>query len=177
MPGNRTHDAIGSLAAPAVALVALQLSHGDLSIAAAAGAGELIGTIWLSPDLDLTSATIDERWGGWFGRMFWKPYDLLIPHRSIISHGFGFGILIRLAYIAAFWLFWAKLLDLVGVRLLMTITEGVIQWISSHPHIAVSLLIGLVLSETIHTVTDHVSTGFKRSQFHSHHHWKSPKRK
>jgi uncharacterized metal-binding protein len=170
VPGNKVHDAIGSMAAPVVALAALQISHGNVATAIAAGIGELAGTIWLSPDLDLTSATIDERWGGWFGRAVWMPYDKLIPHRSIISHGFGVGILLRLLYICAFVFAIAKVLELVGVVMVMNILKGVAQWMVTNPHISVSLLAGLVLSETIHTVTDYASTGFKRSKFNRHHH-------
>jgi uncharacterized metal-binding protein len=169
MPGNRVHDAIGSFAAPAIALAALQLSHGDVAVAVAAGVGELIGTLWLSPDLDLTSATIDQRWGGRLGRLVWAPYDKLIPHRSIISHGFGIGILLRLLYIGAFVFAIAKVLELIGVVVVMDISKGVVQWMVTNSRISVSLLVGMILSETIHTVTDYLSTGFKRSRFHGHH--------
>ncbi len=55
----------------------------------------LFSGFWLSDDLD-TNSLAYKRWGAF--RWLWWPYQKLVPHRSWVSHGIGFGPLFRVAY-------------------------------------------------------------------------------
>lgn len=60
------------------------------------GAGYLIGTFFLSPDLDLRHSKPSKRWKAL--RVVWKPYQKLSRHRGI-SHLPLLGSLTRLGYL------------------------------------------------------------------------------
>ncbi len=62
---------------------------------ALAGLGILLGSIWLSPDLDMARTLPMRRWGPL--RVLWWPYAGLFAHRGV-SHHFLLGPLSRVAY-------------------------------------------------------------------------------
>ncbi len=175
MPGAKTHDAIAlasSVVIAPISYMALAV-RGDTPIEAAAGAGlligaHLIGSFWLSPDLDIDSA-IDNRWGPLF--WIWRPYMWAVPHRHRIFSHSGISGLLRIAY-----LYLIVCLMLITAMLLATwfgatpswpairtLNEWVLGLIINHPREAGLIAIGIVLSDLIHTATDHVST-FSRRQ-------------
>lgn len=97
MPGSRTHDIGGALTAPvfgwgsyAAGYVATGNAREAFLIGATVTAAHLVGTFYLSPDLDLDS-TIYKRWGGL--RWVWLPYKNLVKHRSSWSHSVVGGLL------------------------------------------------------------------------------------
>ncbi len=61
-----------------------------------AGISFLLGGLWLSPDLDISSKPL-KRWG--FLKILWWPYRKFIPHRSIFSHGPFLGTALRIIYL------------------------------------------------------------------------------
>lgn len=97
MPTGRTHDAITWFLTPPVFYATWQLTHSWTDAALAAGAFAFAGLMF-SGDLDLKS-TQYHRWG--LLRWIWKPYQLLVPHRSTLSHGITLGPAVRLAYLTA----------------------------------------------------------------------------
>jgi hypothetical protein len=94
---GRNHDRAILFASPLVLVVGCW-QFGELGIIA--GASHLLRGLYLSPDLDLISRPY-KRWG--VLRFIWLPDQRLIPYRSPLSHAPVLGLLLRLAYLAA-WL-------------------------------------------------------------------------
>src|SRR5690348_11867705 len=97
MPNGRTHDAVTWFLAAPVGYAAWAVAH-DAAAAVVAGVGFAFAGPMFSGDLDLPSSQY-RRWGRL--RWIWKPYQWLVPHRSVVSHGILLGPLGRLAYLAA----------------------------------------------------------------------------
>ncbi|WP_243095591.1 DUF2227 family putative metal-binding protein [Thermus thalpophilus] len=108
---GRSHERLTTLflgfTAPAVALSA----SAPLEAAVGYLAGGFVGTLFLSPDIDLPESRPSRRWGPLSA--LWAPYRLLHPHRGA-SHSWVYGPLSRLAYLA---LLAASVLALFGVDL------------------------------------------------------------
>jgi|HigsolmetaAR201D_1030396.scaffolds.fasta_scaffold27330_1 uncharacterized metal-binding protein len=173
MPLAQTHDKIGGITAlilfPASSI--LLQRYGSLGIeealrdGAILTAAHLFGTYFLSPDLDTDSA-IDKRWGPL--RIIWRPYTVVVPHRAIWSHS-GLSGLLRLIYLAIMLigLLWA----LSGALVLIGINNPsyhirFVNWLQSvifdHPRTSALIGFGVVISDLVHTIADHISTEGKR---------------
>ncbi len=87
---GRTHDLINLTALP----VFFYFLPKELYIPF--GAGYLVGTFFLSPDIDLPNSKPTRRWK--LLRCLWIPYQSLSRHRGI-SHMPVIGSLLRLAYL------------------------------------------------------------------------------
>lgn len=173
MPLARTHDMIGGVAAlilfPATAILIQRYTSASTQEALRDGAiltgAHVFGTYWLSPDLDTDSA-IDDRWG--IFKVIWFPYTLVVPHRAIWSHS-GLSGILRVLYLAMMiiGLLWA----LSGSLVLMGISDPayhrtfvnwVQQFVFDNPRIAGLIAAGVVFSDLLHTIADHISTEGKR---------------
>jgi uncharacterized metal-binding protein len=110
--------------------------------------GCLTGLI-VSPDLDVDDGfigfhfirSIFGRFPAWLYQMFWKPYALLVPHRSFFSHSI-FGTFFRLMYIMA-------------IPLVVCLWLGIPM-----PYLSIDALWfvgGLFLSDLLHVAMDYVS--------------------
>ena len=97
MPNGHTHDAVTWFLVTPVAGAAWCVAH-DGPGAAIAALGFAFAGLMFSGDLDLPSSQY-RRWGRL--RWIWKPYQWLVPHRSVVSHGILLGPLGRLLYLAA----------------------------------------------------------------------------
>ena len=95
MPGHKTHDMIGTLSIIPISGASLGLGY-SLQTTIVLDIGILLGTYFLSPDLDLYSR-IYRRWG--ILRFIWLPYQKLIKHRSWISHSGPLSGTIRFLYL------------------------------------------------------------------------------
>lgn len=96
MPSGRTHDAVTWLMATPVALSCWYVGQ-DGGGAALAAVSFTFAGLMFGGDLDVPSCQY-RRWGKL--RWLWKPYQWVVPHRSIISHGLFLGLLGRLLYVA-----------------------------------------------------------------------------
>jgi len=173
MPLAHTHDKIGGVAAlllfPATAILLQRYTLASTQEALRDGAivtgAHLIGTYWLSPDLDTDSA-IDDRWGVF--KAIWWPYNLVVPHRALWSHS-GLSALLRVLYLVVMivGLLWAlsSTLVLLGVSD-PAYHRAFVQWfqqlIFANPRSAGLVAVGVVFSDLLHTVADHLSTEGKR---------------
>jgi uncharacterized metal-binding protein len=194
MPDGLTHDRIAVAASPVLAVAAIAAQHwgGRPPLEALMGgllltASHLACSHWLSPDLDLGSALIDERWG--VLRPIWWPYERLIPHRHWLSHS-GFSAVLRLAY-----LFLALNLVLAAMALVI-LAEGALvglfvadiagsarifaflfeQYVSvstagrallgEHPAEAAAVAIGAIAADLLHTGADRIDTARKLRRRH-----------
>ena len=149
---GRDHDRatlIGCVPAGLLAGFWLGWSLGVLTAAAFAWGG-----LWLSPDLDTRSRAL-KRWGplGWI----WRPYRMLIPHRSLFSHGPLIGTGLRLGWILTVVIVaWFGLAALPGWS---SPTPGealplVLAWLQKHPGPLLAVLLGLETSVWLHLILD-----------------------
>ena len=198
MPSGATHDKIAVAVSPlAAGITSATLAWGLHAPPLSALFGGLILTAshlacsnWLSPDLDLGSSEIDERWGRL--RFIWRPYDRAVPHRHWMSHS-GFSVLGRLLY-----LYLALNLILLGVGVVMllqalliglfvsgtptgqavaswlvnqylVLSSGGVRLVLSYPQVALLVIIGAVLSDALHSISDVISTALKRRRHKRHH--------
>lgn len=161
MPNATTHDRIGLLATAPISAVAL-MAGGPVA-AVCVTAGHVVGTYWLSPDLDLTEAGshIDNRWGPL--RFIWIPYGRMIEHRSLLSHS-GVSAVLRLAYVAAWVEFGLALLHMAGLVDFHTVNAGVAQFIDHNRAACLWFVAGLIMADVVHVLADKVSTALKRSK-------------
>jgi uncharacterized metal-binding protein len=169
MPGARTHDIITLVtAAGGAAAYGLYAPQPDLVHAAIFTGTYLFAGFACAGDLDIDSAQY-RRWGPL--RFIWFPYQKIVPHRSWVSHGMIAGGLIRALYLAlVFFCLSATWLLIYGQlqgteaaqQAAKTQIEAVKAFLADYPtHIGVGLA-GFILAGAVHTVTDAVSTWFKR---------------
>lgn len=94
MPNARTHDAITYAIIPFTFLAA-EMYWGDHATSAMATVAMVFSGLMFGPDLDLDSKPY-RRWGPL--KFLWKPYQVALPHRSMLSHGPILGTIIRIVY-------------------------------------------------------------------------------
>lgn len=119
-------------------LVGGALTFAALTLAGAPEAGILIGSgcvvgIVLTPDLDMPRGPI-------LWRLYWKPYELAIAHRSVYSHAPILGTFGRFAY-------------LVLPALLILAAAGIVIPDSIWP-VLLKVFAGLCVSDTLHAILD-----------------------
>lgn len=123
MPDGRVHTLTTIVLSGVLAYASYRVGYPVAQVAALAG-GCLSGLL-LSPDLDVDRGSISmshaQRLGGCFVGMLWailwKPYALLIPHRSPLSHFPLIGTAIRLAYVTLIGLLIIAALRITGANL------------------------------------------------------------
>ena len=120
--GRRHDQSIWILSLPLGIAVGLVLGWAAALITAASC---LAGGLWLSPDLDTRSNAL-RRWGA-LGFLWW-PYRLLIPHRSLWSHGPLLGTTARLGVL----LTWGLIVTLAVPALSPAMLLTAIQRTKSH---------------------------------------------
>ncbi len=95
MPNANAHDTITLTLVPFTYLGAEMYWGGDHIMSGIATLAMLFAGLMFGPDLDLQSRPYS-RWGPL--RFIWKPYQVALPHRSVLSHGPVLGTIIRIAY-------------------------------------------------------------------------------
>ena len=106
------------------------------------------GGLWLSPDLETRSNAL-RRWGA-LGFLWW-PYRLLIPHRSLWSHGPFLGTTVRLGVLLTWCLIATLAIPALSPGMLLTELQ---QLMRQHPQEFIALLVGLEGSAWIHLILD-----------------------
>ncbi len=137
LPSGRVHETVNLLALPA-AVYFLPEPLPKLPFAA----GYLIGTFWLTPDLDLATSRASRRWG--ILRILWLPYAWLFPHRGL-SHRPLLGALTRVLYLASLAGIGLFLLDHLGYKLQFefSLSNG---WLS--------FFAGVLIADAVHLLLD-----------------------
>ncbi len=175
MASGRTHETINlSVFAAAAAGYAYARAQGltaefDLLFAPetllAFSVSYLVGTFFVTPDLDLAENPMQARnnWG--LLGLLWVPYGALFSHRGL-SHSWIIGPLTRLIYMALLALAfgWAasELAPHFGYRLAFEAQVG-----ESWPQLSFGALVGYYLSQWLHLVADGIQPD---------HAWKARKR-
>lgn len=145
MASGKTHTRTNLVAIGALAIATPFI---DIDVPLVFLIGALIGTFWLSPDLDLKSSAY-YHWGPLRG--LWLPYLKFIPHRSPLSHFPVLSDAIRIAYLG------------LPIALLLTFTsyeDAAKTWVDEN---GLAFFFGLVFATTLHTGLDYMSTFFKRA--------------
>jgi len=166
MPSGRTHDRITLWGLPLITSLAFfHTQSGNLTLIMAGA--YLFSGLMFGPDLDLYSRQY-QRWG--YLRWIWLPYQKVLRHRSIFSHGLLIGTTLRVVYLGL-WLAFMGIFVLGvahliwGVELtwqqLVTATrrsllQNTAEWFY--------LLLGLELGAMSHSVSDWSSSTYKRLQ-------------
>ncbi|MGI0480907.1 metal-binding protein [Geminocystis sp. CENA526] len=96
MPSGKTHDRITWYSLPLVIIVFGIITR-QLSSTLLASVGFVFSGLMFGPDLDIYSVQF-KRWG--VLRFIWLPYQKQLKHRSIISHGFIIGTIVRVLYLS-----------------------------------------------------------------------------
>ncbi|MGQ9463979.1 MAG: DUF2227 family putative metal-binding protein [Candidatus Fervidibacter sp.] len=137
LPSGRVHETVNLIALPPM-LYFLPESLPKLPFAA----GYLVGTFWLTPDLDLTTSRPLRRWG--VLRLFWLPYAWLFPHRGL-SHRPFLGALTRVLYLASLAGLGLWALDSLGYHFQLNLPLGQ-GWLS--------LFAGILSADLLHLILD-----------------------
>lgn len=158
MAAGKTHDIINLLVLP-VAVYYLQPEnlYGFL-------AGYLIGTFFLSPDNDIYHSSPNKRWK--FLKFIWKPYTKIFSHRGV-SHVPVLGSITKLLYLLTILIMVLALLfpiiKLIKPDIVKNLNFSYVDLKNYliHP-LSISFLIGLILSEIIHVITDVIYSALKK---------------
>lgn len=149
MAMGKTHDLIAWALTPAVLAGSYLLpsayeSFPDFGNTAwSVAVGHLLGSLFLSPDIDLPQSDISQRWRRI--KFFWVPYQALVPHRSPLSHSVLLGTAIRMAYLFA----------PVAVMLQFTgYMEEAIALVQQHSQLVKGLVWGVECGAIVHLLTD-----------------------
>lgn len=171
MPSGRTHDRITLWNLPAVTVLSLFVTKSSELTLIVSG-GFLFSGLMLSPDLDLNSLPF-KRWG-WL-RWIWIPYQKLVRHRSIFSHGLVIGTTLRVIYLAC----WAMVVGGLGVMVIAVLGDNSWSWQDWATQIArsqrlplaslfqyraqyIALFLGLELGAIAHILSDWTISTYKK---------------
>lgn len=164
MPSGRTHDRITLWSLPVVTGATLALTRrSDLTLIVSGGF--LFSGLMFSPDLDLHSRPF-KRWG-WL-RWIWLPYQKAMRHRSVFSHGFAIGTLVRVLYLTV-WIVGLVLLSVVVVEFFQDVSwswrrlaDDVAQTFIRYRVEWFAAFVGLELGAMSHSLSDWSGSAYKR---------------
>lgn len=168
MASGKTHDKVTVIMSPFVAaivfLINLSFNSEIVSSTIVTSLGVVVymfGGYMFSGDIDVKSRETN-RWGPF--KFIWYPYQKLFSHRSIFTHGFILGPIIRLLYIYVIYLMigaWFYSLDLISLS-----TKEIIQatyvLIGENKQISFNIIFALFLGSGLHTTTDLIYSFFKK---------------
>ncbi|WGT67007.1 metal-binding protein [cyanobacterium endosymbiont of Epithemia clementina EcSB] len=167
MPSGRTHDRITFWSLPLL-VGFTYLFSGNRRLTLLIAGSYLFSGLMFGPDLDIHSIQY-KRWG--IIRGMWLPYRYLIKHRSLFSHGFLIGTILRLLYLLTI-LMLVAIIGIVIVQLiwrfdwsLQQFIHKVIQlMITRYSQEVIILGIGLELGAMSHTISDYIKSAIKKHQ-------------
>ena len=130
------------------------------------GAGYIVGTFFLSPDIDLPNSKPTKRWS--FLRCIWLPYQTFSAHRGI-SHIPVIGSLLRLVYLVLLVVF----LYFVLLGIVSTLDKGMGVLLTDYnpfyflnelfrSEASLFFVAGIVCADIVHIVLDNLSSFIKR---------------
>ncbi len=165
MPSGQTHDRITLWSLPWVVGVSLLFTRSCELTLIIAGAF-LFSGLMFGPDLDIYSIQF-KRWGKL--RFIWVPYQKVLRHRSLLSHGLIIGTIVRVVYLSIILL----PLGIMGVALAQFlwgfdsnwqefIVTGVRGVVGEYPGEAIALFAGLELGAMSHSISDTIGSAWKR---------------
>lgn len=154
MPGGKVHSAltVATLSGVIAPYALVQLNGNPWLYAAGCITGLLI-----TPDLDINNGNISDTFirkvspvVQMIWRLFWTPYALILPHRSLFSHFPFVGTLLRLGYIFV----WLNLFNLLFFLVGRTFDTVSLVWVWNW-----SFFFGLCHADIIHWFADNTIKG------------------
>lgn len=163
MSSGKTHDRITVLSLPLIAITTSAVTNSSILTVTVSG-GFLFSGLMFGPDLDIYSIQY-KRWGKL--RWLWLPYQKLLSHRSMWSHGPIIGTSLRLVYFLGIVMVMAVIpltvAQLVWGLVWQELPQTLIQLLwQNYRQEVIALVIGLELGAMSHSLTDWVSSSSKR---------------
>ena len=165
MPSGTTHDRITLWTLPCITGITYGLTrNGELTLLLSGGF--LFSGLMFGPDLDIRSVQF-KRWG--ILRSIWRPYRMLLRHRSFFSHGLIIGTCLRVLYLSLF--LGAIAILFVGIaQLLLGFDWNWQDFAIAHYHLlthhyykeSLALFIGLELGAMSHSISDLIGSYRKK---------------
>ena len=165
MPSGMIHDRITLWTLPWVSSITRGLTDsGDLTLLLSGGF--LFSGLMFGPDLDIHSIQF-KRWG-WL-QIIWKPYQKLLRHRSLFSHGPILGTCIRVLYLSLI-VAWIAIFVVGLAQLFFGFTWNWRDFVQDQFHLltyhrykeTAALFIGLELGAMSHSISDLIGSGYKK---------------
>ncbi|WP_017294727.1 metal-binding protein [Geminocystis herdmanii] len=164
MPSGKTHDRITWYSLPLVIILFAIITR-QLDLTLLASIGFIFSGLMFGPDLDIYSVQF-QRWG--VLRFIWLPYQKKLKHRSIISHGFIIGTIVRILYLslilfilAIFFVAIAQLILGFSWHWQKFIVYGITIVKNQYWQEVLSLFIGLELGAMSHYLADNIGSWWK----------------
>ncbi|BAQ65078.1 metal-binding protein [Geminocystis sp. NIES-3709] len=164
MPSGKTHDRITWYCLPVIIALFLIITR-QLDLTLLASFGFIFSGLMFGPDLDIYSVQF-QRWR--FLKFIWLPYQKTLKHRSIFSHGFIIGTIVRILYLSLILFIVAIFLISIGQLIFgfswhwQHFIIGNYQAIKNHYWQEVlSLFIGLELGAMSHYLADSIGSWWK----------------
>jgi uncharacterized metal-binding protein len=164
MPSGRTHDRITLWTLPWIVGGSSMATRNGVLALIVSGAF-LFSGLMFGPDLDIYSVQY-KRWG-WL-RWIWLPYQKMLRHRSLWSHGPIIGTTLRLLYLLS----GLGLVGIVAVAIAQAIWNFPWNWhafirhtfdqLRLHQGEAIALWIGLELGSLSHAIADTLGSTHRR---------------
>lgn len=169
MPSGSTHDRLTLwILAPIAALSWLLTTSAELTLIICASF--LFSGLMFGPDLDIYSVQF-KRWGKL--KFIWLPYQKLLRHRSIISHGFLIGTIFRVIYLLSFLAFVSIFIVAVAQSLWgfywnwREFILSSIEFLSGdYQDIAIAAFVGLELGSLSHILSDAIASAAYKKRSH-----------
>lgn len=153
MPSGKTHTKINLLSLPIVLFMLVSYGITNFDFLLTFVIGFLVGTFFLTPDLD-THSNAYNKWG--LLRIFWYPYQAVMPHRSFLTHTIIIGDFIRILYML---IVFSPFLFLLNA----TVLDGRLLDIAKEHELAlVTFVMGVIAASTLHIIADQLNTRRKK---------------
>lgn len=168
MASGKTHDKITILMIPFVAAIFFLINtlefkdNGNSIVFTILGVAVYVfGGYMFSGDIDIKSREFN-RWGYFKG--IWTLYQKLFKHRSVFTHGFILGPIIRILYVYGIYLIICGCLYALDMITLSTSEMIKATWLVAQKNnqLSVNIILALFLGSGLHTITDLIYSFFKK---------------
>ena len=168
MASGKTHDKVTVIMSPFVAAMVFLINFSETKELVSSIIFTLLGVVvyifggyMFSGDIDIKSRETN-RWGPF--KFIWSLYQKSFSHRSIFTHGFILGPVIRLLYIYGIYLMICALLYSLDIISLSTkeIIKSTYLIIIENKQISFNIIFPLFLGSGLHTITDLIYSFFKK---------------
>lgn len=168
MASGKTHDKVTIIMAPFVAIIFFLINYlnsediGNSIIFTILGVSVYIfGGYMFSGDIDIKSREFN-RWGHF--KSIWTLYQNVFKHRSIFTHGFILGPVIRILYVYGIYLIICGCLYALDIINLSTseMIKATYLFIVENSQLSFNIILALFLGSGLHTATDLIYSFFKK---------------